>query len=605
SSIVADYCVKQGALDYTHLCVARGDDFPDALSMGPLCGKAGAALMLSYPDSDYYGILSQIQNNYTGMQTCYVAGGTASISNRIFNQFEDTISMPENCPYICFISEESKGATIGLLNGYANTIHLQVNYSDPTNAGAWSNIDVDSGSQVNLNKLAYGKKVYLRGTNDCLGTGYIEQSFRFVLKQKVSCVGDVRALIDYEKIAIGQNPTLSDWCFACLFCGGYNLEGNWNDFTYYNQLLTAPMLKATNLSKGCYNWMFAGCNVLKQSPKLPATTVPDSAYRYMHFCDLTLGIPGKISAQNVGNYSCEYMFSECLNLNQCPDFSITSVGESGCNWMFEGTAISTTPDLSQASLAKSCFDSMFLNCKSLRFVCDLPQTNLAESCYSSMFSSCKSLTSRPNLPATTLAKSCYNGMFSRTSLSDAGTLPATVLAQNCYGSMFSSCEKLTTAPQLPVMNLEDSCYRNMFGYCTSLTQAPVLPATTLKDGCYWGMFSGCTSLVQAPDLPATILVSACYRSMFENCKNLSTFPNMSATQLGYMSCTDMCNGCSKISSVTVKFTSWLPNPPASSTNTCYNWLKGTAANGTFYCPTDLSEIHDSEHIPVGWSVQRI
>ncbi|MCQ2752435.1 MAG: cell wall-binding repeat-containing protein, partial [Coriobacteriales bacterium] len=122
SAIVADYCVKQGALDYTHLCVARGDDFPDALSMGPLCGKAGSALMLSYTDSDFSNVLSQVQNNYKNMQACYIAGGTSSISDRVFNQLEETISMPEHCPYICFTADVDGGSTVKFMNDYTDTL---------------------------------------------------------------------------------------------------------------------------------------------------------------------------------------------------------------------------------------------------------------------------------------------------------------------------------------------------------------------------------------------------------------------------------------------------------------------------------------------------
>ena len=100
-----------------------------------------------------------------------------------------------------------------------------------------------------------------------------------------------------------------------------------------------------------------------------------------------------------------------------------------------------------------------------------------------------------SLPATTLAKECYNGMFlGCTSLTTAPELPATTLADYCCYGMFQGCTSLTTAPELPATTLVRHCYGSMFKGCTSLTTAPVLPATTLASSCYVNMFYGCTSL---------------------------------------------------------------------------------------------------------------
>ena len=95
----------------------------------------------------------------------------------------------------------------------------------------------------------------------------------------------------------------------------------------------------------------------------------------------------------------------------------------------------------------------------------------------------------------TLAKSCYQYMFINcTSLTQAPAMPATTLAEGCYNNMFSGCTSLTQAPALPATTLATNCYSSMFYNCTSLAQAPALPATTLAEGCYNNMFGGCTSL---------------------------------------------------------------------------------------------------------------
>ena len=99
------------------------------------------------------------------------------------------------------------------------------------------------------------------------------------------------------------------------------------------------------------------------------------------------------------------------------------------------------------------------------------------------------------LPATTLAKSCYNSMFRDCkALTAAPALPATTLAENCYYQMFNGCSVLTAAPALPATTLATSCYYEMFNGCSALTAAPALPATTLVQTCYDRMFNGCSNL---------------------------------------------------------------------------------------------------------------
>ena len=55
---------------------------------------------------------------------------------------------------------------------------------------------------------------------------------------------------------------------------------------------------------------------------------------------------------------------------------------------------------------------MFCDCTLLvNIPSKLPATTLAKSCYDTMFRDCKSITTSPVLPATTLAETCYQRMF--------------------------------------------------------------------------------------------------------------------------------------------------------------------------------------------------
>ena len=187
-----------------------------------------------------------------------------------------------------------------------------------------------------------------------------------------------------------------------------------------------------------------------------------------------------------------------------------------------------------------------------------------------LFQGCSSLVNAPSLPATTLAAECYYSMFKGcTSLVDAPNLPATTLAVECYYSMFQGCKSLVNAPNLPATTLALYCYYSMFRDCESLVDAPNLPATTLAADCYHGMFRGCKSLVNAPNLPATTLAFYCYHSMFRDCTMLSEIRT-------YMTDT-------------------------SASDCLYEWIRGVAASGDFYCPAELTIPTGASGIPSGWT----
>lgn len=57
----------------------------------------------------------------------------------------------------------------------------------------------------------------------------------------------------------------------------------------------------------------------------------------------------------------------------------------------------------------------------------------------------------------------------------------------------------------------------------------------------------------------------------------------------------MFSGCSSLASIDVSFTYWSPS------NATTNWVSNVSSSGTFYCPTALSDVYDTSHIPVGWT----
>lgn len=254
-----------------------------------------------------------------------------------------------------------------------------------------------------------------------------------------------------------------------------------------------------------------------------------------------------------------------------------------------------TNDALDTSNARFC--DLFRNCAVLTSAPALPATALAEYCYYMMFYRCTALEEAPALPATTLANSCYANMFQNCSvLTEAPALPATTLADNCYAHMFASCTSLTKAPVLPATTLAYRCYSQMFTGCTSLTAAPVLPATTLAVNCYGSMFSGCTSLIEAPALPATTLESACYNGMFMRCTSLTKAPILPAAKLESTCYLMMFYNSSNLSEVTMLATD------VTAQGCMDNWLTGTAATGTLYKNSALTDV-STLLLPDGWEVE--
>lgn len=134
--------------------------------------------------------------------------------------------------------------------------------------------------------------------------------------------------------------------------------------------------------------------------------------------------------------------------------------------------------------------------------------DLSASCFAGMFASfCQNIKHASNLvlSATTLVKSCYNNMFMNCkSLEDMPQLPATNLADKCYYYMFDACSSLVTSPNLPATILNYGCYTSMFQGCKSITEATISattfaspsPPTVPGDviGCCASLFQNCSSL---------------------------------------------------------------------------------------------------------------
>jgi hypothetical protein len=281
-------------------------------------------------------------------------------------------------PYLTF--ETTNHEMINLAKPYQINWDGVLEYS--TDTINWHEITSNTSNYI---KFSPTGKLYLRGLNNTV----INSTFQFnaPYDTRVKCIGNLENLLDYQKVANGEHPTMGENCFNGLFRGN-------------NFLVSAPELPATILSKNCYSNMFNWCINLTEAPELPATTLAESCYEYMLYGTA---------------------------ITEAPELPATTLAKNCYGNMFYNTKITKTPKLSATKLAYGCYNNMFSSCASLTQISELPATELAERCYNNMFYGCTSLTAPIDLPATVLAKDCYVYMFMGcTSLTGVVHCPASV-----------------------------------------------------------------------------------------------------------------------------------------------------------------------------------
>ena len=173
-------------------------------------------------------------------------------------------------------------------------------------------------------------KLYMRGTGNTKITGSSAGSSKakWVLTgNDISCVGNIETLLDYQTVANGEHPIMTEKCYHCMFSGCTNLT-------------TAPELPATTLAKYCYHSMFKGAG-LTTAPELPATTLEWGCY--------------------------SDMFEDCTNLTTTPKLPATTLAGHCYSYMFSGcTNLITLPKLPAITLVSNCYSDMFKDCTKIK-----------------------------------------------------------------------------------------------------------------------------------------------------------------------------------------------------------------------------------------------
>lgn len=171
--------------------------------------------------------------------------------------------------------------------------------------------------------------LYLRGIGNTVITGN-SRDYKWVLTgSDIACVGNIETLLDYATVAMGNHPSMAEYCYCRIF----------NDCTSLTQ---APALPATTLASYCYRSMFNNCTGLTQAPELPATTLATECYMNM--------------------------FYGCTSLIQASTLPAITLSDSCYSSMFQGcTSLIKIPALLATTLADYCYREMFYGCSKLKF----------------------------------------------------------------------------------------------------------------------------------------------------------------------------------------------------------------------------------------------
>ncbi|MBA4370068.1 MAG: hypothetical protein C0418_00625 [Coriobacteriaceae bacterium] len=87
ASLVAEYGVSAG-LQWDALAVTTGQNFPDALSGGAMCGSFGSVMLLCRSSSLPPSTSSRLSANKGGISTVHIVGGTGAVSEGVVSQMK-------------------------------------------------------------------------------------------------------------------------------------------------------------------------------------------------------------------------------------------------------------------------------------------------------------------------------------------------------------------------------------------------------------------------------------------------------------------------------------------------------------------------------------
>ena len=177
-------------------------------------------------------------------------------------------------------------------------------------------IDYTIGSKITLNT---GDEVSFRAEYDrTLEQGSNTNLFYFEMTGKIEAWHNVMSL--YRTSDFATYESVIKYAFNRLF-------------RVCTSLTKAPVLPATTLAGGCYQYMFQGCQSLTKAPELPVTTLAGSCYQYMFQGCQSLTKAPVLPATTLAQYCYNGMFSGCQSLKEVRIAATTTATDALTNWL--------------------------------------------------------------------------------------------------------------------------------------------------------------------------------------------------------------------------------------------------------------------------------
>lgn len=315
----------------------------------------------------------------------------------------------EDC--FCITSLENSNAITIYIDDYTGEIPSYTwSFSYSTDNGyTWTDITINSATSNTwtITEIDSSKNILLRGNDNTTLDGV-----RIRPSKTYNVSGNILSLLDGDYSEIAE---LKDYCFCYLFYRSNVKDASRLILPYftsklcyytmfaYSKVSKPPVLPATELSVGCYGYMFNGCKYLEYCPALPATTLADSCYGYMfQGCKLINEAP-ELPALTCTQFCYANMFVGCTNLKACPSIAAIHMAPYCYESMFRGCTSLLTPaalpaqlgrpegDITGEPYAPYCYRRMFQGCTSLTYAPYLPSLYIPNGGYSYMFGDCTSL----------------------------------------------------------------------------------------------------------------------------------------------------------------------------------------------------------------------
>ncbi len=164
SAKIVSWCIEQG-MSYEGLAIASGENFPDALSGGALCGhRNSVAMLIGNQEGSYASVLQTLSQNKLTIKAANVLGGSAAVQKDIYQLLQEQTLAPTS-------ATTGKDGKAFVANTNKVCTDIAITYAD--NGEVLPNSQVKANSDgtydVALPEAAHGKSVKVTITDSVTG----------------------------------------------------------------------------------------------------------------------------------------------------------------------------------------------------------------------------------------------------------------------------------------------------------------------------------------------------------------------------------------------------------------------------------------------------